>query len=52
MQLTREVAFRMSQAGVIEVMQKGVVIEEDRLSLIRGPIRLRLARNDDEAKCK
>jgi hypothetical protein len=42
----------MSQSGIIEIMQKGEVIEKDRLSLLRGPIRLRLARKDDEAVCK
>jgi hypothetical protein len=40
MEKTREVAFRLSRAGVIDILQRGEVVPD--LDNIRGPIRLRL----------
>ena len=45
MSATREVAKSMASAGLIEVTQKGSVVN---LDVVRGPIRLRLPVADPE----
>lgn len=42
MDLTRKVAFRMARSGIVDVMQRGVVIKTYDFDTIRGPMRLRL----------
>ncbi|KAF1918956.1 hypothetical protein BDU57DRAFT_440529 [Ampelomyces quisqualis] len=41
MDTVRQVMWEKREAGEVEVMQKGVVIEVDRLEDVRGPIRVR-----------
>lgn len=42
-QMVRDVAFTMNLAEEIVILQKGVVVQADKLSDIKGPIRLRIA---------
>ena len=42
MDLTRKVAFRMARSGIVDILQRGVVIESHEFETIRGPMRIRL----------
>jgi Protein of unknown function (DUF3253) len=43
MDLTRSVAFRMANSGIVDVMQKGVVRTASEYETLRGPMRIRLS---------
>lgn len=43
MDLTRSVAFRMANSGIVDVMQKGVVRTASECETLRGPMRIRLS---------
>lgn len=43
MDLTRSVAFRMANSGVVDVMQKGIVRTASEYETLRGPMRIRLS---------
>ena len=43
MDLTRSVAFRMANLGIVDVMQKGIVRTASEYETLRGPMRIRLS---------
>lgn len=43
MDLTRSIAFRMANSGIVDVMQKGIVRTASEYETLRGPMRIRLS---------
>ena len=43
MDLTRSVAFRMANSGIVDVMQRGIVRTASEYETLRGPMRIRLS---------
>ena len=45
---TRQIAYEKSRVGFLHVLQKGNIIENPTEDSVKGPIRLRLAKDSEE----